>query len=41
MTLAALILALAAICAFMELTGDGANFLLTPDDHDAIDFGTD
>jgi hypothetical protein len=39
MTLAALILALAAICALVEYFGERANFLQTPYDHDAIDLG--
>jgi hypothetical protein len=37
-TLAAYVLALGAVAAFCELFGERANFLLTADDHDAIEF---
>lgn len=39
MSLAVLTLALAAICALAEVFGDRANFHLTQDDLDQIDFG--
>lgn len=36
--LAALIYALGATAAFCEIFGERANFLLTADDHDAIEW---